>query len=364
MAQGLPKVGIVFKNIAELTARQRSYGISALILVDSSVTELTYNKIDDVTRVPSTLSSTNKDYIEQALKGLPETLKVVVLPVPGELETLDITPALNYFEMTKFNVIAAPGQGSTVQTAISEWIKTMRSDRGKKILGVVSDVAGDHEGVINLTTTDIQTKDNIYTASEYTARVSGLIAGLRLDIAPTYQVLKEIVSLPVISREVLSNRIDAGELVIFHDGEKAKLGRGVTSLTTLGDKSAGWKKIKLVRIYDRVHSDVFTTIEDEYIGKFGNSYPNKILLVEAINSYLKVLEDGGLLHPGVNECDIDVEAQKTYLLQTGYVTDDGRTPPQMDEQEIREAKTDDRVFLKIKAMALDAMEDVDINVYV
>jgi len=365
MARGLPKVSTIFKKIADLTATQRRSGIAALILIDSSVTELTHSIIEDDTETPSTLSADNKAYISQALRGIPDELKVVIIPPPVDPEPLDITEALDYLEMTKFNVVAVPGQVTSIQTALSEWIKTLRTDRGKKVMGIVANVASDHEGIINFTTTDIETQNGVYTAEDFTARIAGLIAGLSLDMAPTYQVLSDVISLPIVSRATLNGKVDSGELVLFHDGEKVKVGRGVTSLTTLGeDTSPGWQKIKLTRIYDKLDTDVRGTISDSYIGQVGNSYPNKIMLVEAINTYLKTLEQGELLYPNSNKCDIDVEAQKTYLKQIGYTTDDGRTPTNMTDQEIREAKTEDKLFLKLKAMGLDAMEDADIRIYV
>lgn len=365
MTLGLPKLSVVFKKLADLIATRRKFGVAALILVDNSITDLTYCEIEDDTEIPPALSEENKTYINQALRGIPDKLKIVMIPPPTESATLDITPALNYLEMISFNLVCAPGQPNEIQTTLSDWVKTLIADRRKKVLGVVANVASDHEGILNFTTTEIETASDVYTAEEFVARITGLIAGLSLDVAPTYQVLSEVTSLPILSRSELNTRIGSGELILFHDGEKVKIARGITSLTTLGaDQSEGWQKIKLVRIYHKLYTDIRGVISDNYIGKVGNKYTNKILLVEAINDYLKRLEEAELLHPGANRCSIDVQAQKNYLKKIGYVTEDGRPPASMTDQEIREAKTGDKVFLKLRAMGLDAMEDADIKIYV
>ncbi len=127
----------------------------------------------------------------------------------------------------------------------------------------------------------------------------------------------------------------------------------MTSLvTTTGDKGEIWKKIKLVRIYDKVYTDIRSTFEDEYIGKVQNSYENKLLLCAAVNAYYEVLEQEGLLDPGKSRLDIDVVAQKTYLRSIGEPVDE------WNEQQIKEANTRDQVFVAGPLRALDAIEDI------
>ncbi|MCL6625521.1 MAG: hypothetical protein K6T68_02905 [Alicyclobacillus shizuokensis] len=203
----------------------------------------------------------------------------------------------------------------------------------------------------------VKVGSNTYTASQYSARIAGLIAGLPLTVAPTYQVLTEVDDVPHLTKSQADTKIDAGKLILYHDGSKVKIARGVTSLvTTTETKGADWKKIKIVRILDMIYHDVKDTIEDVYIGKYQNSYENKLLLIAAINAYYEVLEQERVLDPGKNKCEIDVAAQKTYLRSIGEPVDT------MTVQQIKEANTRDKVFLVSTVRPLDAIEDVQLVV--
>lgn len=356
----LPSVNIIFQSKAIAAMQRGAVGVTAIVLKDLSVTAVTEYSLLDVTDIPTTLSDTNQEYLTQAFEGTPKQVKAVVIPSSDE----DYTAALNYLETVKWNIGAIPGIDSDDTSTVASWAKSMRDSYNKKIMVVLPDQASDHEGVINFVVEDggevdgtVTVGEDTYTASEYTARIAGLIAGLPLTVAPTFQVLTEVDDVPHLTRLEADTKIDAGKLIPYHDGEKVKIARGVTSLVTTTDtKGADWKKIKLVRILDMMYHDIKDTIEDVYIGKYQNSYENKLLLTAAINAYYETLELERVLDPGKNLCEIDLPAQKVYLKSIGEDVDN------MSEQEIKEANTDDKVFLVSTVRPLDAIEDVKLVV--
>jgi len=351
---GLPNVNIEFSSKATAAVKQGTVGVLALALKDSSVsTGVEQHDITSVTDVPSSLSADNEEFVQNAFAGTPKLIKIVVI----NDEASDYTEALNRLEAISFDTVAFPGATTDEMSVLATWVKSMRDTKDKKIIAVLAGVRADHEGIVNLTTSDIVVGSDTYAASDYSARVAGLIAGLPLTVAPTFRVLTEIDDVPKLTKVQADTNVDAGELVLYHDGEKVKVARGVTSLTS-ASKSAEWKKIKLVRIFDKVYTDIKRTIEDMYIGATQNSYNNKILLVNAINGYLEILENSGVLDPGKNACSIDLVAQKSYLKSIGMVTDD------MSDQEIKEANTRDQVFLTLNVKALDAIEDVALKIII
>lgn len=350
---GLPSVNIIFQSKAVKAIERGAVGILALVLKDASVTALTEYRLQDVADIPDTLSATNQEYLQHAFMGTPKEVRAVVIPDTAT----DYSEALNYLETIKFNIVAVPGISDTDAATVATWAKSMRDTKERKIMAVLPNQAADHEAVINFTTSDIKVGENTYTASEYTARIAGLIAGLPLTVSPTYRVLTEVDDVPHLTKSEADTKIDAGELILYHDGEKVKIARGVTSLvTTTEAKGADWKKIKVVRILDMVYHDIKDTIEDEYIGSVQNSYENKLLLINAINAYYETLEQQRILDPGKNKCYINLEAQKTYLKSIGEDVDS------MSEQEIKEANTRDKVFLASNVRPLDAIEDVELVV--
>lgn len=356
----LPSVDIIFQSKAIAAIERGAVGILAIVLKDASVADLTTYTLTDVAEIPATLSATNQDYLEQAFIGTPKEIKVIILPAAAA----DYSEALTYLETIKFNVMAVPGIADADAATVATWAKGMRDNKERKILAVLPNQAADHEGIINFVVEDgagepgnVMVGENTYSASQYSARIAGLIAGLPLTVAPTYQVLSEVDDVPHLTKSEADTKIDAGKLILYHDGEKVKVARGVTSLvTTTETKGADWKKIKVVRILDMIYTDVKGTIEDTYIGAYQNSYENKLLLIAAINAYYETLELERLLDPGKNVCDIDVPAQKAYLRSIGEDVDN------MTDQQIREANTRDKVFLVSTVRPLDAIEDVKLTI--
>lgn len=348
----LPSVNIIFQSKAIAAIERGAVGILALVLKDA-VASLTEYKLQDIADIPDTLSETNKEYLEQAFIGTPREIKAVVIPSAA----VDYSEALNYAETIKFNVLAIPGIADADVANIATWVKGMRDTKERKIIAVLPNNAADHEGIINFATDDIKVGDKTYTASQYTARIAGLIAGLPLTVALTFQVLNEVTDVPKMTKAEADTAIDAGKLILYHDGEKVKIARGVSSLTTTTEtKGADWKKIKLVRILDMIYHDVKDTVEDIYIGKYQNSYENKLLLINAINAYYEQLELERVLDPGKNKCQINIPAQKVFLKSIGEDVD------AMNDQQIKEANTRDKVFLASAVRPLDAIEDVQLVV--
>lgn len=122
--------------------------------------------------------------------------------------------------------------------------------------------------------------------------------------------------------------------------------------TTSQEKGEAFKKIKIVETMDMIQNDIRMTAEDGYIGKYANSYDNKCLLIMAVKGYLEELERSGILETGTSVVELDLAAQENYLKSKGIDTSD------MSEQQIKEANTDAKVFLRARVSILDAIEDI------
>ena len=156
----------------------------------------------------------------------------------------------------------------------------------------------------------------------------------------------------------MDQAIGKGQLILYHDGEKTKIARGVNSFTTTTqDKGESFKKIKIVDAMHMIEDDIKKTCEDSYIGKYSNSYDNKCVLITAIQAYLDQLVLEGILDAEFkNVVEIDVEQQRNYLKRIGVDVSN------MKELDIKKANTRDKVFLKSQIKILDAIEDIILNV--
>ena len=246
------------------------------------------------------------------------------------------------------------GEAETITT----WVKTERIN-DHMVKAVVANHAADCEAVINFTTTGIKVGDASYTTADYCSRIAGLIAGTPMTISCTYAPLTEVTEITRLSKEDMDDAIDAGEFILYHDGQKVKAARGVTSLTTTTqDKGEEFQKIKIVEATDMIHNDIRRTAQDSYIGKYANSYDNKCLLITAIQEYFEQLESDGILKRGESSVSIDLTAQENYLKSRGTDTSE------MSEQEIKEADTGSNVFLTASIKILDAIEDINLDIVI
>jgi hypothetical protein len=353
---GLPQVNILFKQLAASAIQRGLRGIVTLLLKDAAAVAGVYEILSS-TDIPSGLSATNKGQIERALiGGVNAPLKLLVRVGDSAVE-LDWTASLAWAETVKFDYLAIPGVLSADLATVTSWVETQRQN-GKRIKAILPNHAADREFIINFTTDQIVVNGVTFTAAEYCSRIAGLIAGTPLNMATTFQPLPEVESTESYTKTQLDTAIDNGEFVIYHDGEKVKVARGVNSLkTTTVDKGASFKKIKIVDILDLYFTDVTKTISDNYIGKYPNSYDNKVLLLTAIHAYHGQLEADQLFDSNVNTVEIDIEANRTYLEGQGIVTTN------MTEEEIKTANTGDQVFIKSNIKPLDAMEDISMKAY-
>lgn len=349
---GLPQVNILFQKLAASAVERGTRGIVALLLKDTA--GLGTYEILSSADIPAALSASNKKQIEFALIGGVSRPQKVIVRAGNEV---DWTAGLSWLETVKFDYLAIPEVVAGDLAALYTWLENQRAN-GKMVKAVLPSAAADKEYVINFTTNNIFSGGSTYTAAQYCARIAGLITGTPLSIATTFQPLPEVTSVRSYTRDELDTAIDNGEFVIFHDGERVKVARGVNSFkTTTADKGTSFKKIKIVDILDLIYTDITKTISDNYIGKYPNNYDNKTLLITAIQAYFRELEAEQLLDAGVNTAGVDVEAQKTFLQSQG--TDVSK----MTDEQIKEANTADQVFIRANIKPLDAMEDISMKAY-
>ena len=276
-------------------------------------------------------------------------------------------------EIVKFNYAAFPNiETRNLKDKVKDWVKSMR-EKKKMIHAVLPNTEADSEAVINYATANVtktdsttkpdgtvETTDTVYTAEQYCGRIASMICGTPLSMSCTYAELPELTACKIQDDD--SEAVNAGKFVLTNDGEKIKTNRAVNSLQTLtSEKRDSFKKIKIVEAMDMITDDISKTIQDSYIGKYPNSYANKQVLVTAILSYFRQLETDGVVSTSY-DVDLDVEAIKNYLM-----TVKGKTVEEiaeMSDDDIKKADTGSKVFLKANVTILDAIEDVDMQIYI
>lgn len=353
---GLPSISITFQTKGASAVERGEKGTIAIILLDEVGVAGEYT-LDSNADIPANLSDANKEQINLAFLGgvnAPKKVIAIVVEKAASGDT-DITDALNYLETVKWDYFCMPETSNTQVTMLIGWIKGLRADK-RTVKAVLPNAPGDSEAVINFATEDIKVGNKTYSAKQYCSRIAGILAGNPLTQSPTFQVLGEVADVPHLTNAELDTAIDAGKLVLFHDGEKVKIARGINSLVTTSEMhGTAFKKIKIVDTLDMIASDIKSTVNDNYIGKVTNNYDNKCVLIAAINGYFDELVSQNILDRGSNS-EIDVNAQMAALKIMDKYND------KMSVQAIKEANTADNVYLKATVIPLDAMENITLDI--
>ncbi|MDU6854488.1 MAG: phage tail sheath subtilisin-like domain-containing protein [Zhenhengia sp.] len=225
------------------------------------------------------LTDKQKEYIQLAFIGCIKSPKKVIIVFRGS-EGEDYNQAQEILESLKWDYLTIPEIESQDVARVVVWITSLNK-RCKVVLPHAT--TADAEKVINFTTSNIKTSERDYSTAEYTSRIDGLLAGTPMTISATFASLKEVIGFDQLTKEQMDEAIGNGQLILYHDGEKAKIARGVNSFTTTTqDKGESFKKIKIVDAMHRIEDDIKKTCEDSYIGKYSNSYDNKCVLITAI----------------------------------------------------------------------------------
>ena len=326
---------------SEKTYYEESYGAATVTYASNPHSESWYELIN------GSYSKSDDTY--------PQTGKAYFSRSSSKSNVTDYTAAFDYLKGVRFQYLVVP----TVATdnATSSVVSFVKEQRGEKnlIKAVLPDTAADCEGIINVTTTSFVENDTTYTAEQYCSRIAGIIAGTPLTMSATYAPLNELSDCTRMTRSEADAAANAGQFVALWDGSKVKMGRAINSLvTTTQTKNTQFKKIKIVDAMDMISDDIRKTCEDSYIGKYANTYSNKVTLMTAISAYFDGLALDSVI--GSYEIAIDLEANEAYLKGRGEDTSE------MTETQIKTANTGSYVFLVATLSMIDAIEDITLKI--
>lgn len=354
---GLPEIIIAFKQKASDAIMRSPRGMVAVIMQDDTTEQFLTpcTRWKDVKK--SEWAEESLKVLKLVFKGGPQ--KVLIVREIRTEGNLDLTQTLKEIMHINIDYLCYPGYLSKDLQILRDYIAEAH-EKGKKVKAVLPDVTADDMHIINFSAAHVTAKwldeeaPVTYTTAEYCCRIAGILAGLPLTQSCTYHVLDEIVDADVPADP--DKEIDAGKLIIVFDGEKFKIGRGVTSLQTVTpEHPESFKKIKIVEGMDVIRHDIFSTFEENYVGDVTNGYDNKQLFVGAVNTYLRIMQGSVLNAEATNLVQISAEGNREYLENNGIDTTD------MTEQELKEADTGSYVFLEGTCKFLDAMEDLRLD---
>ena len=228
-------------------------------------------------------------------------------------------------------------------------------------LQIIANVAADDEYFINFASTGISVNGSAIEPHRFMCKLAFILSSIPQTESATYYVLDDVTAVDEIENE--DEAVEAGKLFITFDGEKYKLSRAVNSKTTLGaNEKKDLKKIKITEGKIIVKGDIYKVFRDKYVGKCNNDYNDRLSFVSEINRYLTNLAYEGILNIDYdNHVDLDVQAMSDYI--ETEVSIDTSDMKDIDVLKDAEGLCGSKVFIKGQVRFVDAMEDMDLVLY-
>ena len=116
--------------------------------------------------------------------------------------------------------------------------------------------------------------------------------------------------------------------------------------------------IETVECMDMIQDDISDVFKETYLGNYKNKLDNQILLISAINGYLKELADNNILDPEYeNKVSINVEKQRQ-----AWITSGKSEAADWDDSKVKTSTFKRDVFLSGDIKVLGSMTNLKFDI--
>ena len=345
---GLPKIEIIFKQLAVTAVKRSQLGIVGLIVKEPSK-NWDVKVYKDITDIKDT------DYTANTVALVKDTFeytpnKVFVFNVGSGT----LTDTLKKVAQERVNWLGLGYDGKDGDTAtLVSWIKSVRK-AGKTYKAVVFNATKpDNKGIVNLMNSKVTFVDNRGEVEgwQYVPTILGMLAGLPMTRSATSFLCGNLKDVSIFND--IDDTIDKGGFCLYKDEGDIRVARGCTSLEEITqDETEDMKDIIIVESMDLMRDDIYSTFK-KWIGKYKNKYDNQVLFFTAINAYFKELEREDILDKEYdNYSEVDVEAQRLAWLGVGKAE-----VAEWEDEKVKKTAFKKKVFMKANIKILNAVED-------
>lgn len=369
---GLPELRTVFENATKAVLTRAKKGVVGIVVRDTKAHGV--YTITDPDKIPSALGDDNRAYAARALMGsdLGRATKLVLIVTAPETNTAspkssgeDSAPAAPSLEVSlallngkQVDYFAGmPDMTAADMATIKSYVLAYRKVN-PTIQAVLPNCAANDRGIINYTST-VHVGAKTFAPAQYCSRIAGALAGLPTTASCTGLELEEVTAVDALNvenkteEEAQNEAINAGQLIVIHDGTHAEIARGVNSYVPAANSGddLSTRKIKVTESEGLLAYYANQAIKTSFKGRMINGYDDRCLVIMELNLMLQKLEQQGLLLPG-HGAELDVEEQRKYMEDHGVDT---------SAMTYEEIKTYDNlgtfVFWRVYCDFADTMED-------
>ena len=239
----------------------------------------------------------------------------------GTISANNYTDYLAAMKLYSWNTMGLPSSDKTLPPIITNYIKGLRDDAGKKVQAVVYDYnAADYEGIISCKQ-GYQTETETISPVNFVAWVTGATAGANVNESLCYKTLEGataiIGDLPENELEeeiqkgwfLLGKRVD-GVIVVLDDLN--------TFVSYTAEKDEDFANNRVIRVLDEIGLTTQLQFEKMFIGKVDNTETGRDIFKSQLIANFTTLQDISAITnfvsddlevlPGTGKADVKVNA--------------------------------------------------------
>lgn len=201
---------------------------------------------------------------------------------------------LTAIEPYQFDILIYDGSDTTVQDAMTAFVKRMADENGQYSQLVAAGLtAPDSRYVINVKSGVTLTDGTALTPAQTTWWVGGAQAGARYNQSLTYAVYPGAAAVtPVLTNGQITAALSAGDLVLTADDGKVRIEQDVNSLVTYTTEiGKAYRKNRVIRLCSTIANDIYRQFTDNFIGVVNNNEAGRSRFKAVIVGYLLDIQD-------------------------------------------------------------------------
>lgn len=358
MAVTMPRLDIIFKQLATSLIERSERGYAILIIRDATSAMFNYKEYKEITELEtdsSLYAAENLQYLKDIFTFAP--YRVCVVKVGAEATVSEALIILEGNVKTGW-VTIANGTAEDFNT-LASWTKS--KENGKKYYKSVCYKASspDCKHIVNFINNKVTFKDSRgeLTGDHYCPSLIGILAVCNIARAATNYICSNLSHV----EEVADNDVAVGngQFILINDVDTVKIGLGINSLITTNGSTLteDMKYIDIVEAMDLINDDITKTFKT-YQGAYKNKYDNQVLFINSVNGYFKNIAEEDVLDINyTNKADVNVEAQRAAWIATGK-----SEAASWNEATVKNNTFKRSVFLAGDIKILGAMENLSFNI--
>lgn len=233
----------------------------------------------------------------------------------GSISTNNVTTFLDKIRNKEWNCCVVQSTDTSVPTTLTNSIKDLRENVGKKVQAVVYNTnAANYEGIISTKGQGYKTESETITPELFQLWVANITAGAAVNESNTSrQIIDAIEIINPVSDSDIEDALKNGYFIItsLFDGTVV-VEQDINTLRTYNDeKSYVFSKNRVIRCLDEIANTALLVFNKQYCGAVSNTFDQRTSFKSQLISYIDTLQNMEAVQNFDASNDISVEQGDT-----------------------------------------------------